>query len=210
MTALLTGEPISMLELFQKGGPLMYPILFCSILALAIFLERIWNYYRFQKNNPELLNEVDPLIADNKLEQASVACQRFGNPLSRVYATAIRMAGRSRDQIKAVVEETGSREVASLERYLGLLGTIAMITPLLGLLGTVLGMIRAFTVISVEGVGTPATLGGGISEALITTAAGLTVAIPTILLHKYLTGRVDRISLDLEVKALKVVDRLGK
>ena len=199
-----------MIELFHKGGPLMYPILFCSVLALAIFLERLWNYYRFQKNNGELLNEVDPLIADQKFDQAAVACQRIGNPLSRVYGTAIRVAGRSRDQIKAVVEEAGSREIASLERYLGLLGTIATITPLLGLLGTVLGMIRAFTVISVQGVGTPATLGGGISEALITTAAGLTVAIPTILLHKYLTGRVDRISLDLEVKALKVVDRLGK
>ena len=107
------------------------------------------------------------------------------------------------------MEETGSREVASLERYLGLLGTIATISPLLGLLGTVLGMIRAFTVISLQGVGTPATLGGGISEALITTAAGMSVAIPTILLHKYLTGRVDRISLDLEEKSLKVVDRLG-
>ena len=199
-----------MLEIFYKGGPLMYPILFCSVLALAIFLERLWNFYRFQQNNPELVQEVDPLLADNKFEQASVACQRYGSPLSRVYVTAIRMAGRTRDQIKSVVEEAGSREIASLERYLGLLGTIATITPLLGLLGTVLGMIRAFTVLSVEGVGTPATLGGGISEALITTAAGLTVAIPTILLHKYLTGRVDRISLDLEVKALKVVDQLGK
>jgi biopolymer transport protein ExbB len=199
-----------MLEIFYKGGPLMYPILFCSVLALAIFLERLWNFYRFQQNNPELVQEVDPLLADNKFEQASVACQRYGSPLSRVYVTAIRMAGRTRDQIKSVVEEAGSREIASLERYLGLLGTIATITPLLGLLGTVLGMIRAFTVLAVEGVGTPATLGGGISEALITTAAGLTVAIPTILLHKYLTGRVDRISLDLEVKALKVVDQLGK
>jgi len=198
-----------MLELFQKGGVLMYPILFCSILALAIFLERLWNYYRFQQDNREFLDEVDPLIADQQFEQASVACQRYGNPLSRVYITAIRLAGRSRDQIKAVVEETGSREVASLERYLGLLGTIATISPLLGLLGTVLGMIRAFTVISLQGVGTPATLGGGISEALVTTAAGMTVAIPTILLHKYLTGRVDRISLDLEEKSLKVVDRLG-
>ncbi len=199
-----------MFELFQKGGPLMWPILFCSVLALAIFLERLWNYHKFQQNNDDLITEVDSLIADQKLEQASVACQRYGNPLSRVYVTAIRLAGRSREQIKAVVEEAGSREIASLERYLGLLGTIATITPLLGLLGTVLGMIRAFTVISLEGVGTPATLGGGISEALITTAAGLTVAIPTILLHKYLTGRVDRISLDLEVRSLKVVDRLGK
>lgn len=199
-----------MLELFQKGGALMWPILFCSVLALGIFLERFWNFHKFMEGNQTLIDEVDPLIADRKFEQAAVASQRFGNPLSRIYTTAIRSEGNTREQIKSRVEETASREIASLERFLGLLGTIAMISPLLGLLGTVLGMIRAFTVISVQGVGTPATLGGGISEALITTAAGMTVAIPTILLHKYLTGRVDRIALDLEVKSLKVVDRLGR
>ncbi|PLX98447.1 MAG: MotA/TolQ/ExbB proton channel family protein [Desulfuromonas sp.] len=199
-----------MFEIFQKGGPLMWPIALCSVLALAIFLERLWNYRKFQQGNEALIDEIDPLLNEAKYEEASVACQRYGNPLSRVYLTAIRLAGRSREQIKAVVEEAGSRELAALERLLGLLGTIATITPLLGLLGTVLGMIRAFTVLAVEGVGSPATLGGGISEALITTAAGLTVAIPTILLHKYLSGRVDRISLDLEVRALRVVDRLGK
>ena len=106
------------------------------------------------------MNEVDSLITDHKLEQASVACQRYGNPLSRVYVTAIRLAGRSRDQIKAVVEETGSREVASLERYLGLLGTIATITPLLGLLGTVIGMVQAFSILGATGQADPAQLIG--------------------------------------------------
>jgi biopolymer transport protein ExbB len=108
------------------------------------------------------------------------------------------------------VEEVGGREAAPLERYLGLLGTIATISPLLGLLGTVLGMIEAFTVLAVQGGGTPATLGGGISKALITTAAGLTVAIPTILLHKYLTSRVDRMVLEMEEYSLHLVDLLGE
>jgi biopolymer transport protein ExbB len=108
-----------------------------------------------------------------------------------------------------VVEEVGGREAAPLERYLGLLGTIATLSPLLGLLGTVLGMIQAFNVIATQGVGTPATLGGGISQALITTAAGLSVAIPTLLLHKYLSSRADRLILEMEEYSLHVVDLLG-
>ena len=107
-----------MLELFHKGGPLMYPILFCSILALAIFLERLWNYYRFRKDDQAFLNEIESLVEDRKFDQAAVTCQRYGNPLSRIYATALRLAGRSREQIKAVVVETGTREVASLEERL--------------------------------------------------------------------------------------------
>jgi len=199
-----------MLDFLLKGGVLMYPILFCSILALAIFLERFWYYLRFTRGNQPLVSELDTLLAAKRVDEATVVCQRVGNPLARVCIAALRLAGRPRAEIKAVVEETGGREVAPLERYLGLLGTIATISPLLGLLGTVVGMIRAFNVLAVQGTGTPATLGGGISEALITTAAGLTVAIPTLLLHKYLTGRVDRIALDLEEKALRVVDMIGE
>jgi biopolymer transport protein ExbB len=122
---------------------------------------------------------------------------------------ALRAKGGGRDQIKTIVEEIGAREATIFERYLGLLGTIATISPLLGLLGTVLGMIRAFTVIATQGMGTPATLGGGISEALITTAAGLSVAIPTILLHKYLTSRLDRLILEMEENSMRLVDLLG-
>jgi biopolymer transport protein ExbB len=199
-----------MLELLLKGGVLMYPILFCSVLALAIFLERVWFYARFVRGNRGLLDDLEPLLAGQRFDEAAIVCQRVGNPLARVCIAALRLAGRPRIQIKAVVEETGGREVAPLERYLGLLGTTATISPLLGLLGTVLGMIRAFNVLAVQGTGTPATLGGGISEALITTAAGLSVAIPTLLLHKYLTSRVDRIALDLEEKALRVVDLIGE
>jgi len=199
-----------MLELFHKGGPLMYPILLCSVLALAIFLERLWTYYRLRRGNEGVVREVEDLVRKGRIDEALIVCQRVGNPLARILAAALRSVGRSRDHIKTVVEEVGSREAAPLERYLGLLGTIATISPLLGLLGTVLGMIEAFTIISAQGVGTPATLGGGISKALITTAAGLTVAIPTILLHKYLTSRMDRIILEMEEYSLHVVDLLGE
>ncbi len=199
-----------MLEYFHKGGPLMYPILFCSVLALAIFLERLWTYARTVRGTKALVHEVETLIRDKRLEEALVVCQRTGTPLARIFIRALRVAGRPRDQIKVAVEEVGSREAAPLERYLGLLGTIATISPLLGLLGTVTGMIEAFNVLAVQGVGTPATLGGGISKALITTVGGLVVAIPTILMHKYLTSRVDRIVLEMEEHSLHLTDLLGE
>ena len=198
-----------MLEIFQKGGPLMYPILFCSVLGLAIFLERVWTFHRFRRGCEELIREVASLLGAQRLAEAVAACQRTDTPLGRVVFAALRAAGRPRTQIKEVTEEAGRREAAPLERYLGLLGTIASLSPLLGLLGTVLGMIQAFNVIATQGVGTPATLGGGISQALITTAAGLAVAIPTILLHKYLSGRLDRLLLEMEGWSLQIVDLLG-
>jgi biopolymer transport protein ExbB len=199
-----------MLEIFQKGGPLMYPILLCSIMAMAIFFERLWTFFRVGRGRDELVREVEQLVLKGRIEEAIVVCQRSDTPLSRILLSALRAQGRSRDHIKTVVEETGSREAAPLERFLGLLGTLATISPLLGLLGTVLGMIRAFTVIATAGIGTPETLGGGISEALITTAAGLTVAIPTILLHKYLTSRLDYMVLKMEESSLHLVDLLGE
>lgn len=204
----MKGFFFDMQEYFLKGGVLMYPILGCSVLAVAIFLERLWTYSKFRSGNAELLREVEKLVGRKQIEEAIIVCQRVGSPLSRVFLAALRNSGRSRDQLKTVVEEIGSREVAFLERYLGLLGTIATLSPLLGLLGTVVGMIEAFNVIAAQGAGTPATLGGGISLALITTAAGLCVAIPTLLLHKYLSARLDRMALEMEINALHLVDLL--
>lgn len=198
-----------MLEIFLKGGPLMYPILLCSIMAMAIFFERLWTFAQAGRGRDALVREVEQLVLKSRLDEATVVCQRSNTPLARILLAALRNHGRSREQIKTVVEETGARESAPLERYLGLLGTMATISPLLGLLGTVLGMIRAFTVLATAGVGTPETLGGGISEALITTAAGLAVAIPTILLHKYLTSRLDHMVLQMEANSLHLVDLLG-
>ncbi|MFA5515376.1 MAG: MotA/TolQ/ExbB proton channel family protein [Desulfuromonadales bacterium] len=186
----------------------MYPILLCSVLALGIFLERMWTFARVRRGTLSLVRDVEDLVHKKRAEEALIVCQRAGTPLARIFIAALRNAGRPREQIKAVVEEVGRREAAPLDRYLGLLGTIANLSPLLGLLGTVLGMIEAFRVIAIKGMGTPATLGGGISQALITTAAGLSVAIPTLLLHKYLTSRVDQIVLAMEEHSLHVVDLL--
>jgi len=194
----------------QKGGYLMYPIALCSVFALGIFLERLWTFIRVRQEFRVLAHQVEPLVAKSRLEEAVATCHKSTSPLAQVFLAALRAAGRSREQIKAVVEETGRREAAPLQRFLGLLGTIATISPLLGLLGTVVGMIRAFNVIASQGMGTPATLGGGISEALVTTAAGLTVAIPVILAHRYLSGRLDRLIIEMEEYSLRLVDLLGE
>lgn len=199
-----------MFELFSRGGVLMYPIALCSVLALAIFGERLWLFIRIRRGSEKLLREVESLALKSRHDEAIQLCQQADTPLARIFLAALRSAGRSRDHIKTLVEEVGTRESAALERYLGLLGTIATITPLLGLLGTVIGMIEAFNVIAEVGVGTPATLGGGISQALITTAAGMSVAIPTILIHRYLSSRADRLVLEMEEFSLHITDLLGE
>ena len=195
-----------MLEIFQRGGPLMYPILLCSVIGWAIFLERSYAYFKVRRGLNSLLRHVLPLLQDDLGKEAVELCDRQTTPPAKIIAVVLRNRGCQRSHLKALAEEVGEREVVSLQRYLGLLGTIANITPLLGLLGTVLGMIRAFNVIATEGVGTPATLGGGISEALITTAAGLSVAVPMILLHRYLLSRSERLSLELEEATMRIVD----
>lgn len=196
----------TLLDIFHKGGPLMYPILLCSILALAIFFERVWTYWGIQREATKLAYEIESLVQNNRVVEALAICKSRRTMMSSIFVVALNACGSPREQVKTLVEEVGSRHSSSLDRYLGLLGTIATISPLLGLLGTVLGMIRAFTQLSVDGIGSPATLGGGISEALITTATGLAVAIPTILLHKYLTSRSDSLSNHVEIYAMQMVD----
>jgi len=199
-----------MFELFAKGGFLMWPLLACSVLALAIVLAKLYFFYQIQQGADELFKDVYELARQKKFPEAIVVCQRSNSPLARVLVAVLHLQGRSREHIKTVASEVAGREAAPLEHFMGLLSTIATISPLLGLLGTVLGMIEAFTVIAAQGVGTPATLGGGISQALVTTAAGLTVAIPVILAHRYLSGRISRISVTLEEYILRIVDLAGE
>lgn len=199
-----------MLELFAKGGYLMWPLLACSVLALAIVLAKLFFFFQIQQGADDLFKQVYELVNQRKYAEAITVCQASKSPLARVFVAVLHLQGRSREHIKTIAGEVASREGAPLEHFLGLLSTIATISPLLGLLGTVLGMINAFTVIAAQGVGTPATLGGGISQALITTAAGLGVAIPVILAHRYLTGRVNRISMAMEEYILRVVDQVGE
>ncbi len=197
-----------MLDIFMRGGPLMYPILFCSIIGWAIFMERVFAYFQIRRDMLLLRSRVTALLTDNNNNDALELCARGKSPLARILLVVLKNRGASRSHLKSLAEEVGEREAVSLQRYLGLLATIANVSPLLGLLGTVLGMINAFNVIAAEGVGTPATLGGGISEALITTAAGLSVAVPMLLVHRYLSARADRLTLELEEATMKIVDQV--
>ena len=184
----------------------MWPILACSVIAMAIIVERLWAYRRRKVLPSNLVAQIWQLHQNNQLTAAHIATVRKSSALGRILAAGLVNRKHSREVMKEAIEEEGRQVVHELERYLNTLGTIANISPLLGLLGTVIGMIKVFTAITSAGVGNPAVLAGGISEALITTAAGLSVAIPAVIFHRYLSGRVDRIVLSMEEQALKMVE----
>lgn len=195
-----------MFEYFAKGGLVMIPIAGCSILALTICIERFWMLRRKKVFTPGLAQQVEDLLRKGNLEAAMAACRHHETPLARLILVALKNAGQSRDVVKEAVQEVGRREAAHLERYVGALGTISNVSTLLGLLGTVSGMIKSFSVIAAQGMGTPALLAGGISEALVATAAGLATAIPSFLAYRYFLSRVDHSVLDLEHISLHFVD----
>ncbi len=195
-----------MLELVKAGGWLMWPIIACSVIAMAIVIERLWTYRRRKVLPANLVAQIWQLHQDKQLTPAHIATVRNNSLLGRMLAAGLVNRNHPRVVMKEAIEEEGRQVVHELERYLNTLGTIANISPLLGLLGTVIGMIKVFTAITSSGVGNAAVLAGGISEALITTAAGLSVAIPAVIFHRYLSGRVDRIVMRMEEQALKLVE----
>ena len=197
-----------MFELFNKGGFLMYPIFFSSLLAIAIFFERMFYLKSIKTSTRKFGNRISDLIRKGNINFAISACRKNISPISQIILAALLKHGSSRDEIKEVIEDTARQEVTILERNLPILATIGNIAPLLGLLGTVFGMIKAFQVVSVVGVGNPEALAGGISEALLTTAFGLSVAIPTIVAYNYLAHRVDRQIKEMESTSVEILELL--
>lgn len=195
-----------MLEIVVAGGWLMVPILLCSIAALGIIAERFWSLRRDKVAPRQLVKQIWHWYRNGQLNDERLVALRTNSPLGRVLAAGLANRSHSREVMKESLEETGRQVVSELERYLNSLGTIASIAPLLGLLGTVVGMIKVFTAITSHGVGNPGILAGGISEALITTAAGLTVAIPSLMFYRYFRGKVDALVLTMEEEALKLVE----
>ena len=194
-----------MLEILFAGGWLMVPILLASILAVAIIIERFWTL-RKSKVTPDGLGAmVENWAARHELDEHNLEQLRAGSQLGRVYAAALANRKRSRELIKEAVEDTGRHVVHDMERFLNTLGTIVGISPLLGLLGTVIGMIKVFSAIMISGVGDANVLAGGISEALITTAAGLTVAIPAYFFYRYFLGRVAEYVIAMEERAIELI-----
>ena len=197
-----------MLELVKAGGWLMVPILACSVIAMAIIAERFWTLQRKRITPPNLVVQVWQWAKSGELDEDRIRRLRKSSPLGRILAAGLVNRDSSREMMKESIEDVGRHVVHDLDRYLNTLGTIASITPLLGLLGTVIGMIKVFAVITTQGVGDPGVLAGGISEALITTAAGLTVAIPTLMFHRYFRGHVDELVVTMEQEALKMVEAM--
>ncbi len=195
-----------MLELVKAGGWLMWPIIACSVAALAIIAERLWMLRERRVVPADLVADVWRLHHRGALTEKHIKAVRNSSPLGVILAAGLANRGHSREVMKEAIEETGRQVVHELERYLNSLGTIASISPLLGLLGTVLGMIDVFTAIVDVGVGNPAPLAGGIGKALITTAAGLSVAIPALMFHRYFNGKVERLVLRMEAESLKMVE----
>ncbi|MFB9885595.1 MotA/TolQ/ExbB proton channel family protein [Balneatrix alpica] len=186
----------------------MVPLLLCSVVALAICLERLWTLRTRRVTPPELLPQLWQAIKDNRLDQSMLSQVRQGSPLGAIMAAGLLNARHGREIMKESIEEAASSVVHELERYLNTLGSIAAIAPLLGLLGTVLGMITVFTEITQVGTGNTAALAGGIAEALITTAAGLVIAIPAVFMHRLLQRKVDTLVVDMEAQAVKLVEIL--
>ncbi len=199
-----------MVELIKAGGWLMLPILVCSVISLAIIGERLWTLRRNRVLPQPLVMALNLWTKGGKITQVKLEELEVGSPLGRIVAAGLLSRNRGRERVKERIEDTGRHVVHQLERFLNALGTIAAITPLLGLLGTVFGMIEVFTVISTEGTGDAAVLAGGISKALITTAAGLTVAIPSLLFYRYFCARVDELVIHMEQEAMRLVDVLHR
>lgn len=187
----------------------MTPILICSLVALAIVLERFWTLRRASVLPPGLGEEVREWARSGQLDNEHVQALAEGSPLGELLAGALSVRDRPRELIKERIEDTGRHVVHRLERFLSTLGTIALIGPLLGLLGTVIGLIRMFMDVMGGGVGDPAKMAGGIGEALICTASGLVVAIPAYVLHRYFRSRVGGYIVDMEKQATALLDDLS-
>lgn len=195
-----------MLELVKAGGFLMWPILLCSVLALAIIAERFWSLQSKRICPKGLVTQVWQWQKAGQLDTRRIKALRLQSQLGRVLAAGLVNRHHDRQIMKESIEEVGRHVAHELGRFLTTLGTIASITPLLGLLGTVIGMIKVFTVITTVGVGNPAVLADGISMALITTAAGLTVAIPSLMFYRYFQGKIDELVVTMEQEALKMIE----
>jgi len=197
-----------MIDLMMAGGWIMIPILLCSVAALAICVERSWSLRRSRITPKHLVAQVWSWIKNNQLDKNRLKQLKESSPLGEILAAGLVNHAHGRETMKESIQEAGRHTVLQLEKYLNTLGTIAQITPLLGLLGTVIGMIKVFTVITVQGTGDASALAGGISQALITTAVGLAIAIPALVFYRFFERRVDELVTEMEQEALKMVEVL--
>lgn len=203
---------MSFWQFFLAGGPVMWPILFCSIFALAIIIEKFWYLHKIRIDSQEFLNDILDKMKHHQIKEALALCDATNSPISRILKVGILKNDRPRPQIKEAIEDASLYEIPKLEKNLSILATIAHISPLLGLLGTVTGMVRCFQTIQAKTISfhpvSPGDLAGGIWEALLTTVAGLIVAIPVFVTYNYLVNRVNSVILEMEKSATEFVNFL--
>jgi biopolymer transport protein ExbB len=197
-----------MLEFFIKGGITMYPILIGSLLSVTIFFERMFYLKSVKTKSKKFIIRLNNLVKKGSIESAISFCRKNSIPISKIMLSGLLKYGQRREEIKEAIEDSANLESPELEKNLSVLATVGNVAPLFGLLGTVFGMIRAFNVIATIGVGQAQPLAGGISEALLTTAFGLSVAIPTVIFFNYLSARVDILIRDMEASCLDLLDLL--
>jgi biopolymer transport protein ExbB len=197
-----------MLELFKAGGWLMIPLFICSVISIAIIAERFWSLQQKRIAPPELVTQIWQWLKYKQVDASRIKALQANSPLGQILAAGLINRNSSRDITKESIEDIGRHVTVALERNLNTLGTVAAISPLIGLLGTVIGMIKVFAVITAEGVGNPETLAGGISEALITTATGLVVAIPSLIFYRYFRGKISKLVVGMEEQALQLIEIL--
>ncbi|SBT18747.1 Biopolymer transport protein ExbB [Marinomonas gallaica] len=198
-----------MLELFKSGGAFMWPLLLCSILTLAIVLERFWTLRNNRVAPRSLLSDVLARLREDRMTLDYIRSMQAKSGLSFIFASGLLNSKHGRRAMKESIQEAANHVIHELERFMSTLGTIAVISPLIGLLGTVVGMIKVFNVLMEEGAGNTQLLAGGISEALLTTAAGLAVAIPALVFHRYFARRIDELVVNMEQQSTKLIDVLN-
>ena len=199
-----------MLDFMIKRGVVMIPILACSVIALAIVIERFINLTEGKVIPKDFFARIKGLLLEGHINEALSICSKSNKPIAKIIEAGIMKYYFGRDEIKEAIEDAGRHEIASVEKYLNILSTIAGVAPLLGLLGTVTGMIKVFNIISLGGIGKAEELAGGIGEALITTAAGLSIAIPTLVFHNIFSERADRLILKMEKSSMELTEILSQ
>jgi len=195
-------------EIIKAGGWLMWPLILCSVIAIAIIVERFWALRRGRILPKYVVAQIWTWYKRNELTGEAIQSLRESSPLGRVLAAGLMNRHHSRTVMKESIEEAGRMEVHEMERFLNTLGTIAAVAPLLGLLGSVVGLMEVFSSMTTHGVGNPQALGAGISKIMIATASGLAVAIPSLIFYRYFQGLVDEIAILLEQEAIKLVEVL--
>ena len=201
-------------ELFLRGGPVMWPILICSIIAFAVVMDRVYHLRKAKIDTDRFLETVSSSLRRNRIVEAMDLCDQTPGPIAHILKAGIMKHDRTREEVRDAIEEAGVQEVSRLERYLAVLATVAQVAPLLGLLGTVTGMVGAFQVIQQKATAmsqvNPGDLAGGIWEALLTTVFGLCVAIPTLIAYNWLAHWVNYFVLDMERSSAELVDVLSQ